>query len=457
MPAALTYWSNSAADRPLAEAAENERRLRREGYRRASDQYDGTHKKHLKARDGVDPNVIVNLDGESIDQIIAMACPAMPAIEITEGKDTPLEGWIAAAWEANGGARLISDFLFYGCLTGHVYARVLPAPRSRQAQITPHPNPSPTKREGLAGEGTFPQIVALNPATMLTYWRADDLREVLWYEMMVTTDRKYRTDFINLGAFEGAGWQIRTYAMHGNRWEPVATEDWPYPYGPILDWQHLRDPRRYYGKSHLMASSLNDSVNKVASDVKQILRYHASPRTIGKGVAASSIETTSIDGFFTVPKDAEVFNLEMQSDLVSSLRFFDLLREAHAAEMRVVRLAGGAEAYRNITNLGLKVAFMPMLAQNDQLHRNYDGGVVGLTRRLLMLAGSPADVPLRVQWPRPLPISETEETQLVQTQRDLGVISKQSAASRLGLSWPIEQARLAGETSPPSPLSRTRP
>lgn len=448
MPAALAYWSHSAADRPLAEAAENERRLRRDAYRRACDQYDGNHKKHLKAREGIDPNVIVNLDGESIDQIIAMACPAMPTIEVTEGDDTPLERWIAAAWEANGGARLISDFLFFGALSGQVYARVLPPPASplpQQPPVPPFDSALPISEQG-GGEGSFPQLIALNPATLITYWRADDLREVLWYELMVTTDRQYRTDFLNLSAFGGAGWQLRTYVMHGNRWEPLATEDWPYPYGPILDWQHLRDPRRYYGKSHLLASGLNDSVNKVASDVKQILRYHASPRTIGKGVAAASIETTSIDSFFTVPKDAEVFNLEMQSDLVSSLRFFDLLREAHAAEMRVVRLNGGVEAYRNLTNLGLKVAFMPMLAQNEQLHRNYDAGIIGLTRRLLMLGGQNPNVPLRVQWPRPLPISEVEETQLVQTQRDLGVISKQSAASRLGLSWPIEQARLAEES-----------
>jgi hypothetical protein len=436
MPAAQHYWSQepgSHADRTLAEAAEAERRQRREAYRRASDQYDGHHKKHLKVREGgVDPNVIVNLDGEAIDQIIAMACPAMPTIEITEAAETDAERWIAAAWDANGGASLIRDFLLYGCLTGHVYARVVPtAPPGSQ------PDAEHSKLPHI-----LPHILPLNPANVITFWRADDVREVLWYELMVTTDRRYRIDFLNLGAFEGAGWQVRTYTLSGNRWAPLASEDWPYTLGPIVDWQHLRDPRRYYGRSHLLASGLNDSLNKVASDVKQILRYHAAPRTIGKGVQAKDIEATSIESFFTVPKEADVFNLEMQTDLVSSLRFYELLREAHAAEMRVARLTGGPEAFRNITNLGLKVAFMNMLAQNEQLHRSYERGVIALTRRLLMLAGLPARVPLRVQWPRPLPISEAEETHIVQSQMDLGLLSPQSAAARLGLSWEVEQARM---------------
>ena len=429
MPAATHYWNNTAADRDLSAAAENERRLRAEIYRRACDQYDGNHKKFLKQREGgVDPNVIINLDGESIDQIIAFACPSMPTIEISETEQLPAESWIAEAWQVNDGATLLQDALLYGCLTGHIYARVLPPTAA---------NP-------------FPQVVILNPGRVITYWRADDVREVLWHELSYTTDRRYRIDFVNLYALGKSGWEIRTNVMEANAWKLLRTEAWPYSLSPIVDWQHQRDPRRYYGKSHLLASNLNDSVNKVASDIKQILRYHASPRTIGKGVSAKDVETTSIDSFFTIPKEADVFNLEMQSDLVSSLRFYEMLREAHAAEMRVVRVGGGLDTYKGITNFGLRIAFMAMLTQNEQLHRNYDKGILGITRRLLMLSNQPALDPavrLRVHWPRPLPYSELEESQIIESQQRLGLLSKQSAAARLGLDFTTEQSRLSVEAT----------
>jgi hypothetical protein len=424
MPAATHYWSATAADRDLATAAESERRLRAEIYRRACDQYDGNHKKFLKHRENaVDPNVIINLNGEGIDQIIAFACPSMPTIEISESEQTPLESWIADVWQANEGATLLQDALLYGCLTGHIYARILPP----------------------SANNPLPQVVMLNPGRMITYWRAEDVRDVLWHELSYSTDRRYRIDFINGRAFNKSGWEIRTSVMEGNAWKLLRTEAWPYPFGPIVDWQHQRDPRHYYGKSHLLASNLNDSVNKVASDIKQILRYHAAPRTIGKGVAAKDVETTSIDSFFTIPKEADVFNLEMQSDLVSSLRFYEMLREAHAAEMRVVRVGGGLDTYKGITNFGLRIAFMAMLAQNEQLHRNYDKGILAITRRLLMLANQPADVRLRVHWPRPLPYSELEESQTVEVQQRLGLLSKQTAAARLGLDYTTEQTRITAE------------
>lgn len=454
MPAATLYWTqlagNEKAYKALQLAAENERRQRGEIYRRASDQYDGKHKKFLKQREGsVDPNVIENLDGEAIDQIIAFAVPDMPLFQTDEVKEaviapesaesndlpaedtdasttSPLETWIADAWKDNGDAGLLQDFFLYGCMMGHVYARILP-PKD--------------------GED-YPAVLALNPSTCITFWRADDLRTVLWHEICYTTDRKYRIDFVNEKEFPEGGnqWGIYTWVYEGNAWKPfVKPEAWAFPYPPIVAWQHLRDPRRYYGKSHIIASGLNDSVNKVASDIKQILRFHSSPRTIGKGVAAKDVETTSIDSFFTIPKEADVFNLEMQSDLKSSLEFHELLRDAHADEMRVVRMKGGVEAFKGITNFGLRVAFMKMQAQNTQLHRNYERALILITRAMLAVGSKQADVKLDIEWPDALPVSDTEETTVAQQQHDLGVVSKQTISQRLGLDYEKEQERIDAE------------
>jgi len=427
MPATLSYWSADTSAKPyreLTEAAEKERRWRDEVYRLASDQYDGKHKHFLKKREGaVDPNVVINRDGEAIDDIIALALPELPTIELNETEETPDEQWLVEAWEENGGVTLLTDFMLFGALTGQSFARVL-----------------------LPMEGSeYPQVIALHPASVLPYWRADDMRRIMWYEMMFTSDRKYRQDIINLREFGGSGWLIRTYVMEGNRWQPFATEEWGYELGPILDWQHLRDPRRYYGRSHIKPSLLNDRLNKVASDINQIIRIHASPRTVGKGMKAEDLTPTGIDAFYTIPEKAEIKVLEMQSDLAASRDFLNLLGEEHAAEMHVTRLTGGIDAYKNITNLGLKVAFMPMLAQNDALHKQYERGVIGISRRLLMLAGKPYTGEIKCKWKLPLPMSELEQVQVVKQKRDMRLLSKQSASAELGIDYELEQERMEDE------------
>lgn len=431
MPATLRYRSDDPTtkdQRELAEAAENERRLRAEIYRLASDQYDGKHKHFLKKREGaVDPNVVINRDGEAIDSIISLALPSVPKIELNEAAETPEEAWLTEAWEHNGGVTLLQDFMLFGALTGQCFARVMEA----------------------GEDDEYPQVIALHPTSVLPYWRADDMRRIMWYELQWTAGRKYRQDFINLKEFSGEGWQIRTYVMEGNRWILIATDDWAYTLSPILDWQHLRDPRRYYGKSHILESKINDRLNKIASDVNQIIRIHAAPRTIGKGLKAEDIQSTGIDAFFTIPAEADVEVLEMQSDLAASINFFHTLAEEHSAEMHVVRLKGGVDAYKGITNLGLKVAYMPMLAQNDKLHEAYARGIIGISRRLLELGKKTHKGKITLKWELPLPMSETEQVQTVKGKRDMGLLSKESASTELGLDYELEQERIKNEGGTP--------
>lgn len=445
MPAATRYWSDNpqdSADRDLRETAEAERRARAEAYRDACNQYDGRHRKFLKARDtNTDPNVVINLDGEAIDYIINFATPDMFTLQLDEdSKLSDTETQIIDIFEDNGGAALVQDMMLYGCLSGHVYVRLY------GAQFTP------------SNDGTYSldpdadmRIVALNPATMITFWSAEDKDTVLWHEQQYTADRKYKVDYVNLWAQGGQGWLIRKYRMTNNSWEFISEEAWPLEHGPIIDWQHLRDPRYYYGRGHLSASRINDSVNKVASDIKQILRYHAQPRTIGKGVNPADITATSIDGMMSIPGDTadvkrDVFNLEMQSDLASSMNFFMTLREAHANGMNITLLQGGADAYKGVTNLGLKVAFMKMLAQNERLHRSYSNGLKRIIEVILELMGMDTEmVKPKLTWPMALPMSELEATQTVQMQMDMGVLSKESAATELGIDWQQEQERLDSE------------
>jgi hypothetical protein len=220
----------------------------------------------------------------------------------------------------------------------------------------------------------------------------------------------------------------------------------------------LPAPNRFYGKPdlghELRLTTLNDAVNKTASDYKAILRTHAAPRTIGTGIRTEDMKETAIDQFWAIPNpDAKVFNVEMQSDLDSSMEFIKFLVEAFYSQARITIAKGGPEAFKDVTNLGIKVAYLDMLAKDASLRRQYGRGIREISRRFLMLGGFPHDIDIIERWPEPLPTSEPERVEIVAKEQALGLISRESAAGALGLDWDLEQARMEREKpSPPTPL-----
>lgn len=119
------------------------------------------------------------------------------------------------------------------------------------------------------------------------------------------------------------------YERGGWRVVPETEVRWGYEWPPILDWKNLPNPHQYYGLSDLEMADLNDAVNFIASNTGRIIKVHAHPKTIGVGVLGKDVQETSVDSFWTIPNaDAKVYNLEMQSELRSSLEFFQLLLHA---------------------------------------------------------------------------------------------------------------------------------
>jgi hypothetical protein len=106
-----------------------------------------------------------------------------------------------------------------------------------------------------------------------------------------------------------------------------------------------------------------------------------------------------------------------------------------------------------VTNLGIKVAYLDMLAKDASLRRQYGRGIREISRRFLMLGGFPYDIDIIERWPEPLPTSEPERVQIVAKEQELGLISRETAAGTLGLDWDLERERLREEQlSPAAPL-----
>ncbi|MCI0710476.1 MAG: phage portal protein [Chloroflexi bacterium] len=403
MPSATQYTPDS---RYVRAAADRELRDRQQAHQTAWRYYAGDHRKHLKPSGSHDDNVILNLCRQVVDRTVAFLVPDFPSLELHESADTDREKWLRGVWQANQNAVLLASMAINGALDGHVFARVVP-------------------------DKPFPRIVNLNGANVIAFWDADDYHNVLWYELRWTVGRKtYRQDVVR----DGGRWLIRDYLLHGSRWELQDEVIWPHALGPIIDWQHGLHPVEFYGRNELSHAHLNDLINKVASDTARILRFHAYPRTIGTGFEAANVQPSGIDDFWVIPdKSAQVFNLEMQSDLSSSLRFLQLLADSFLAESRVTMLNGDPQHFKGVTNLGVRVAYMDQIAKTEMLRRQYTAAIQHISQRLLMLGGHEFDVMVNVHWGEPLPVDRREAVELTAKQLELGLLDTETAAHQLGL------------------------
>ena len=251
--------------------------------------------------DPVKDSLVVNVTKQAVDRTLSFLFPEVPVFQLDVNQETDDEAWLNNAWIVNGGAYLLAQIAEHGALRGHTYVRIL-KPKTGES---------------------FPRIVPINPTIPITYWKADDVQTPLWHEFSFKVgDDFILIDFIN----RSNKWEIVTYKSvnNGTSYDEVSREMWNYYIPPVVDSQHLPNPGQYYGRPEISKNSreLNDYINRVASDVGKILRYYASPRTIATGVEKEEIQKTDIDRLWTISDpNAKVFNLEMESDLQSSMNY----------------------------------------------------------------------------------------------------------------------------------------
>lgn len=432
MPAATKY---NPQDEDLRKEAISERAGRLADANKAEAYYRGDHKKPLRVKPTEpDLNVIVNQFAARIDRRRDFLFPAFPDIELDDD-DSEVnddETWLDQAWEANGDAVLAGEMCLDGCKFGHVYARLL----------------EPNKRI------PYPRVRLLN--NVITYWKADDVDSALWHEVQWTVGKiTFRQDILDLDAMgEGSGYLINEFQQEVNAsgkassWTRMGSERWPYETPPIVDWQHWPKPRVYYGGSEAGDLDLNDALNRVLSQASSVIRNHAFPKTVATGVQAGKVDVaTAIDSFWTIQNaQAKVYNLEMQSDLSAITNMANALEKAYTVQGRIVVISGNPADFARLTNLAVRTVFMPMVNANKTLQRQYGNGIKQLSLAMLCMAKRRYDYTPTLEWAESLPENDLEQAQLVQILRGLGLMSKQTGASEVGLDWVTEQERMDDES-----------
>lgn len=436
MPSALQYIRADDASRWQEYDSDMERRHRAEVFETNEKYYDGEHFKPLMVteEDPVDDNVVINITKQAIDRTLSFVFPDMPRMVLDADENvTPEEEYLDATFRYNGGSVFLTSVAYNGALSGHCFVRII--------------RPDPLDEDG----GRYPQLVNIHPKNIVAYWNAENMREVLWYELRWASGKSYYLQDIVFRK-ELRQWHTYTYVQEKgtSHWTLVGDQPqiWDSPLGPIVHWQHLPNVNAFYGTPEATKDQirLNDAVNRVASDVSRIIRYHAAPRTIGVGLSAEEINETAIDGFFTVDNpDANIYNLEMKSDLGSSMNFLDILIHNHLQQSRVVIMRGTVKDFQRVTNTAIRAVFLDMIAKNQILRWNYGDALQRIAQRILMIGGYGANRRPNILWSDPLPSDDTELVNAIAIERNLKLVSQETASKLRGYDWNSEKERMERE------------
>lgn len=409
--------------------------------------YAGDHKPQLKKKGKQDDNIILNFVGLAINRSVSRLWRGGVDFNLPDGtqqievngekqtKKSEQQEYIDNLWDLNKKEIILYQVGLHGSVYGTSYFKIIP--------------------EGLIDPYTgdlYPRLIALDPEIVRIETDPQDMNIVDKYIVEYTTvekvdefhtrEKSYKevtrrdrdTDYEEGEAM--GFWVVVYYEKVGDtQWVEVAREQWPYDFPPIIHWKNLPSLKSCYGDSDIDdAINVQDKENFTVSNIGKIIKFHAHPKTIGIGFNAGELKAKDdVESFWTVSNpDAQVFNLEMQSDLVSSRQFALDLRQSVFDISREVDISSMADRLGALTNFGLHVLYSDALDKNDTKRQLYGDALLELNRRLLVLDGheKEASRPGELQWGNALIMNVKEEIEVDQMALEMKIVDKETIVQR---------------------------
>lgn len=391
--------------------------------------YQGDHKRHIKVEDGdADDNVILNFSEVIVDQSIDFLFGEELIFELDSNtrERTEAEVYLDDVFgEAEKKMMFLQEVAQNGGVTGTAFVRL----------YLPDPNVP----------DSLPRLVNLDPGIVDIIVSDDDATLVLAYHIVWESDGTWKRHRI-LRDVELNEWVIVPERAENNRrWLADGEEEiWPYSFAPIFSCQNLPLANSVWGVSDLRNADVNDAINRTASNTNRIIRFHAHPKTIGVGFAGEKLDRTQVNDFWYVDStEANVFNLEMSSDLQSSHQYLQTLKTTF------YKTAGASEFDPAVVNVGalsgfaLRILYMPTLKRMMRKRNTYGAMLKDICRALLHLRND-EEQEVKIIWKDPLPDSGNEQAQALSVDRQNG-LSQATYLERRGYDAEIEAEKRAKE------------
>jgi hypothetical protein len=394
----------------------------------------GNQKKQLKTKQGQpDYNIVMNFTGLVIDRSVSMLFGKgidFDYGEEVEGQVNPNEEYLKRVWAANRKEILLHKFGLNGAEIGTWYCKVIP--------------------EGVEYQGKlYPRLVCLDPMLMTIETKPDDIETVTAYIItyMIERDGKPQV-FQERTTRQDTNWLIESGIFKNKKFIPETSEIWEYDFPPIIHGQNLINIESVYGDPDVTndVDELQDMLNKTSGNTSKIIDIHAHPHTVGEGLNSNTPIDVEPGRMTLIPAGAKVYNVEMESDLSSSLNYMLTMRQALFDITRTVDISSMADKLGALTNFGLRVLYQDSLSKNETKKQLYGDALLELNRRLLLLAKMTPEEG-HIEWPEPLPNNTAEEIQGLTFDLQNGLVSKETVSEKRGYVYASEDEKIQKEKS----------
>ena len=214
---------------------------------------------------------------------------------------------------------------------------------------------------------------------------------------------------------------------------------------------------------------LNRNYNEVATDVADIIQYHAAPVTVITGAKASSLEKGPKKVWGGLPKDAQVFNLEGGGQgLQGALAYLETIKRSMHEMIGVPETAlGQVQPISNTSGVALSMQYQPLMNRYNQKIIQYGEGVKRINELILLTVAfkepellvwnpnfngpikpdqlpaldpnDPLTYETTVHWSQPLPLDKLILLNEIQTKMGMNLESRKGALRTLGEEFPDEK------------------
>lgn len=257
-------------------------------------------------------------------------------------------------------------------------------------------------------EGDHVRIVIVDPSTVDIEWDESDHEMVHGYTITFIPNAgpqsRARRHVITR---DGEGWVTIEQESVESGWVTLSREPWPYPFPPMGHAQNIPSPHEVYGISDLEPDVLHlcNGINRVVSNINRIVRLYAHPRTFGKMIGdALNMDANPGAVIRLEHPDADLKNLEMSSDLGSSIALYKEMVCALHETTRIPEVATGKlDSAGQLSSLALRILYAPLLQKTESKRRTYGQAIEEMFRRSLCIMGYEDESLVELLWADILP------------------------------------------------------
>jgi hypothetical protein len=215
--------------------------------------------------------------------------------------------------------------------------------------------------------------------------------------------------------------------------------------------------------------TLNRAYNETATDIADIVNYHAAPVTVITGAKASALEKGPKKVWGGLPKDAQVFNLEGGGQgLVGAMEYLKMIKTAMHEMVGVPETAlGQVQPISNTSGVALAIQYQPLMNRYSQKTIQYGEGLRRINELVLLTLAfkepemftynpaingpiKPSQLPQLdlsqsityesiIHFPPPLPLDKLVVLNEIQQKMNMQLESREGALRQLGEEFPDEK------------------